>query len=365
MSVTSAPPTVGPRTDPGTARLALPRAPGIGRRAATGLVLLLLLALPLYASDYYQGLIVLGCIYAVVTVSWNLVLGYGGLFTFGQMAFFAVGAYTTALLTTKAGVPPWIGLGCGVIAAAGAGALIGVPSLRLYGPYMVLFTLAFQLILQILLTTDTSGTFGGSFGLPGIEPLTLPGIDEATADVWIAVAMLALTVGAIGWLLRTPVGVAVRSLKESEDATVARGVGRTAHRVLIFVVSAAFTGMAGAYFAHYYGVITPSVLDLGLLVQLLAMIIIGGAGSTAGVVGGTFLLVWLGDRLATHEQYSALLWGAIIVVAVLLLPGGLAGTARRLRDRLGRHLDEWLDGEDDGEGIDEGTGTDQATVAVR
>jgi branched-chain amino acid transport system permease protein len=153
----------------------------------------------------------------------------------------------------------------------------------------------------------------------------------------------------IGWILRTPFGVALRGLRDSEDATIARGVGRTRARVTIFVVSASLTGLAGAYYAYQTTVITPSVLSLSLLVQLLAMIIIGGTSSSAGVLAGTALLVWLDDRLATEGNLSALLFGAIILLVVLVLPGGIAGTARRLSERASGRLDAMFveDGDED------------------
>jgi branched-chain amino acid transport system permease protein len=350
---TEASTTVSPRDlVPG----ALPRRPGPVTTLLSCGLLALGLMMPVFASDYHIGLVILVCVYGTVTVSWNLVIGYGGLFTFGQMAFFAVGAYTAGLLSLKAGVSPWVGLVAGTLVAGVAGHLIGLPSLRLYGPYMVLFTLAFQQILQILITTDTSGFTGGADGLVGLPALQFPGLSVETTLLYLALLMLTGTIVLIGWILRTPFGVAIQGLRDSEDVTIARGVGRTRHRVAIFVVSAGLTGLAGAYYAYQTTVITPSVLSLALLVQLLAMIIIGGTGSSAGVLAGTALLVWLDDRLATEGSLSALLWGAIILVVVLLLPGGITGTVRRIRNRASSRLDALFAAEDDdaaGHGLDD------------
>jgi len=331
-------------------RGALPRRPGPIGTALCVLLLGLGFLLPAYGDDYYIGLVILVCVYGTVTVSWNLVLGFGGLFTFGQMAFFAMGAYTAGLLSLKAGVPPWVGLWAGMAAAAVAGFLIGLPSLRLYGPYMVLFTLAFQQILQIMITTDTSGFTGGADGLVGLTGLKLPGLSTANTELYFALVMISGTLLGVGWLLRSPVGCAIQSLRDSEAVAVAHGVGRTRHRVAIFVVSAALTGLAGSFYAYQTTVITPSVLDLGLLVQLLAMIIIGGTSSMGGVLAGTALLVWLDDRLATQGNLSELLYGAIILAVVLILPGGISGTVSRVRGYFETRLDAMFDeGDEPGE----------------
>jgi branched-chain amino acid transport system permease protein len=343
-------------------RGALARRTGPFGTALCALLLLLGVLLPSYGNDYYIGLVILVCVYGTVTVSWNLVLGFGGLFTFGQMAFFAIGAYTAALLSTKSGVSPWLGLAAGTSLAGCAGLLIGLPSLRLYGPYMVLFTLAFQLTLQIMITTDTSGFTGGADGVIGLPALTFPGLSTADTQLYFALAMISGTLISIGWLLRSPVGGAIQALRDSEDVAVARGVGRTRHRVTIFVVSAAFTGLAGSFYAYHSTVITPSVLDLGLLVQLLAMIIIGGTSSMGGVLAGTALIVWLDDRLATEGSLSKLLYGAIILAVVVLLPGGISGTVQRVRRYFARRLDTLFQEDERTEASGQEDGPDAAHV---
>lgn len=219
----------------------------------------------------------------------------------------------------------------GAIAAGIAGALVGLPSLRLYGPYMVLFTLAFQMMLYSLLVTDTSGIFGGSFGLFGLDSYTIAGISEDRAPYYVAAGMLLVSVAVVTFVVHSPIGTAVRALRDNHPSALARGMSLVKHRMITFVISASLTGLAGAYYAHYYSIITPTTLEVGLLVNLLAMIIIGGVGSTFGVVAGTVALVYLNDRLATQQQYSAVLWGGIILVVVLILPGGIAGTARSLQ----------------------------------
>jgi branched-chain amino acid transport system permease protein len=294
-----------------------------------GVVALVLLALvPPNTSAYVTDLIVLMCIWATINVSWNLVLGYGGIFTFGQMAFFAIGGYTAGLMNLHWHLSPLLTTTCGAVAAGIAGGLIGLPSLRLYGPYMVLFTLAFQMMLYTLLVTDTSGFFGGSFGLLGIDGYTIPGISSDYAPYYVATAMLVGSAIVVTLIVRSPIGIGVRALRDSRASARARGVHLVQHRMIIFMVSAALTGLAGAFYAHYYSIITPTTLEVGLLVNLLAMIIVGGVGSTYGVIAGTVALVYLNDWLATQQQYSAVLWGCIIIVTVLVLPGGIAGAAR-------------------------------------
>lgn len=297
-----------------------------------------LLLMPKLTGDYILGLVTLMAMYAIVLMAWNLVFGYAGVITFGQMAFFAIGAYAAALSNIHWGLSPWVGIWFGGIVAGLAGLAIGAPSLRLFGPYMVIFTLAFQLALAALLPALWVGTTGGTAGLFGISAFGFGSWNYLNVTWYLAATLAVLTFIVIALVLRSPMGAALDALREGRVLAEARGIGLFQHRVILFTLSAFLTGLAGGIYAHSFQLITPSVLDIGLLINLFAMLILGGLGTRLGPVIGAIVGVYLDDRLASTEQYSQLIWGVIILVVVMLAPGGivtsLSRIARWLRDRV-------------------------------
>ncbi|MGD9735160.1 MAG: branched-chain amino acid ABC transporter permease [Solirubrobacterales bacterium] len=307
---------------------------------ALGLVPLLSL------SEYTIGVLTLIFIYASVNLSWNYVLGHAGILSFASLAFFAIGGYTAGILNTEAGISPWLAFLAGGAAGGLAGLAVGIPSLRLYGPYMVLFTLCFHMMIQVVISTDTSGFTGGALGLTGIESLGLPGVgDKVDAGYYLGLLLVAATYLAIRKVLNGPIGLALRSLRDDEAAAVARGVSRTAHRQIVFVSSSVLLGLAGAFYACYYGYISPVVLSLALVMNLFAMVVVGGLGSRLGPVLGTALLVLVNEQLQSAELWRPFIWGAIVVVTLLLVPRGIAPAAGEAWRRLRRMFDEWMEEE--------------------
>ncbi len=303
------------------------RAPRVLLGAA---VLAATLLVPTLTDDYITGLFVNMAIFSVVTMSWNLVFGYGGIFSFGQMAFFAVGGYAAALATIHWNFSPWAGLFFGGLVAGIAGVLIGLPSLRLFGPYMVLFTLAFQLVLAGLLSTVWTETTGGSAGLFGIPVFSFGDADTLTVAFYVGVVMVVLTYLVIALLLRSPIGLGIEVLKEGHVQAEARGISLFQHRIIVFVLSSFLTGVAGAFYVYYFGIITPTVLGLGLLINLLAWMVMGGLGTKTGPIVGAVVGVYLNDYLAQTQEYSQLIWGLILVGVVMLAPGGIVKTGSML-----------------------------------
>jgi branched-chain amino acid transport system permease protein len=296
-------------------------------------------------------------IFTVFNQSWNLVLGYSGILSFGHLALFGVGAYTSALLSVHAGVTPYVGTLAGGVAAAVASLIMGLPSLRLRGVYIVLFTLGFHEILQTLITTDTSNFTKGGFGLFGIGQY---GLENATQDTrirvfyYVALLLFVLATAVIGKLVLSPPGLALRALRDSEAYAVSRGVAAYRYRVVMFTVSAFICGFIGAFYAHYLNAVSPSMLDFGLMMNLLAMIVIGGWGSFWGPLVGTVALSWLDEGLASLDEWRQFIFGAVMVLFVLAFRRGLWGLATDVAGAAGRWLEEFLDdgGDDDDENTD-------------
>ena len=292
-------------------------------------VVAVLVLMPSLTGEYVLGLVTLMAMYAIVLMAWNLVFGYAGVITFGQMAFFAIGAYAAALSNIHWGLSPWVDIWFGAGVAGLAGLLLGAPSLRLYGPYMVIFTLAFQLALAALLPAVWVGTTGGSAGLTGIDDFSINAWNYLDVTWYLAAGLAVFTFVVITFVLRSPIGAALDALREGRTLAEARGISLFQHRVILFSLSAFLTGLAGGIYAHSFQLITPSVLDIGLLINLFAWLILGGLGTRLGPVIGAIIGVYLDDRLASTAQYSSLIWGVIILVVVMVAPGGIVTTVSR------------------------------------
>ncbi|MGH2614616.1 MAG: branched-chain amino acid ABC transporter permease, partial [Thermomicrobiales bacterium] len=219
-------------------------------RALLILVLVVALIVPwVLHTPYWLNLLVLICIYAIVNQSWNLIMGYAGIWSFGQLALFGVGAYTSALMTYHYDISPFIGTLAGAVMAVLASMVLGLPSLRLRGAYVVLLTLAFHELLRNLITNDTSKWTGGGFGLFGFGQYglgDLPQVERLTIFYYAALILLVLTNLIIWRILRSPLGLAFRALRDAEPYAVARGIPEYRYKLLVFAISAFFTGLAGA-----------------------------------------------------------------------------------------------------------------------
>ena len=293
------------------------------------LTLIIALGLPLINSNpYVLGVAILTFVYAVVTQSWNLVLGIAGILSFAQMAFFAVGAYTAAILNLNLGISPWLCTLVGTLAAVIASLIVGLPSLRLRGVYVVLLTLAFQSMLTVMIQTDGSGLTGGTYGLMNVAPylpLSMGFKGQLLGTYYLALALVVIVSFLIYRVIKSPLGLGLAALRDAEEVAANRGIYPAQYKLLALAISAFFTGLAGAFYAHYYGIITPTVLDFGLSMNLLAMIVIGGWGTFGGPIIGTILLSVLSELLQGVSQYRLVIFGLILVVTIVVAPQGLTG----------------------------------------
>jgi branched-chain amino acid transport system permease protein len=290
-------------------------------------------------TPYWLNLLVLICIYIIVNQSWNLIMGYAGIWSFGQLALFGVGAYTTALMTYHYGISPFVGTIAGAIFAVLASMVLGLPSLRLRGAYVVLLTLAFHELLRNLIMNDTTKWTGGGFGLFGFGQYglgDLPSVDRMTIFYYAALFLLVVSNLIIWRILRSPLGLAFRALRDAEPYAIARGIPEYRYKLLVFAISAFFTGLAGAFYANFLDAVGPGILDFGLMMNLLAMIVIGGWGTFWGPVLGTVLLLYLSEVLRDIDEWRVLIFGLLMILFVILLPQGLIYPLEKLTDRIAR-----------------------------
>jgi branched-chain amino acid transport system permease protein len=282
---------------------------------------------------YFENLVILGCIFSILSVSLNLSMGYTGLFNLGHAAFFAIGAYTSALLALNFGVPFWVAIAMAAIVAAFFGFLLGFPTLRLRGDYLALGTLGFAFIVEAVLKNWTDLT-RGPLGLPGIPRPELFGVTFLSLDLYLilSVAFLAITVVVVHRIVNSPFGRVLKAIREDETAAQTLGKNVFRYKLIILTVSAFFAGIAGSLYAHYITFIDPTSFSFPVLILLLSSVIIGGMASIRGSVAGAFLLILLPEPLRFIGLPSSIVGaGRQIIYAVLLLaillkrPQGLFG----------------------------------------
>lgn len=296
--------------------------------AAVGL---LALAGPLIGDSYFLHIFILVFIWCIVIASWDLILGYAGIFNYAQLVFFAVGAYGAAMLSIYAGTTPLLSIalagGLGMI----AGALVAIPSLRLRGEYIALFTFAVHLALPPLIQQGRAIGMGGNTGLLGVPRLELFGYQISTIDklawFWVALVIGALSVYAIYFLiLRGRIGLAFIAMRDVDEFAQSLGVNERWYKFLAFVLSALFAAIGGGLYAHYTAVVTPKILGTEFFLMAMVMLAIGGMGRFPGAILGVFVIVIGNELLRMFDDYRLLILGMAVVLVVVLLPKGIIGT---------------------------------------
>jgi branched-chain amino acid transport system permease protein len=343
-----------------------------------------LLVLPL-ALDRMDGgrfwlhLLIIFFVWAIVTQSWNLIMAVAGIYSFGQIALYAVGGWVTGMLAKHLDVDPWLSIWLAPVAAAIAAVIIGLPTLRLRGIYVVLITLAFlELLRNFLVNSPYEWISGGGYGLLYVPKLSFGSLGEGHTQVmfyYVAFAFFAVATYWIWRMFHSPLGMAFTALRDSEAYAVSRGVNQFRARLSLFAFSAFFTGLAGGFMTHYQGSISPSVLSFGWLITLLAMIVIGGWGTFWGPIFGTAFIILLEEKwlrsggfvenqLHVHnvEEYRRLLLGLALAVIAVVAPQGLFPVVRDGLRRLIRGPQGVEEEEEEEAALDEAGGEPQLPV---
>ncbi len=282
---------------------------------------------------YIENLLIFGSIFSILSVSLNLSMGYTGLFNLGHAAFFAIGAYVSALLVLSLGLSFWIAILAAGLFAALFGFLLSKPTMRLKGDYLALGTLGFAFIVEAVLKNWTEVT-RGPLGIPGIPKPELFGFVFSSLESYLllSIGFLVLTIFVVHRTVNSPFGRVLKSIREDETAAQTLGKNTVKYKALILTISAFFAGIAGSLYAHYITFIDPTSFSFTTLILLLSMVIIGGTSSIKGSVAGAFLLIFLPEPLRFIGLPSNLVGaGRQIIYAVLLLaillkkPNGLFG----------------------------------------
>lgn len=288
-----------------------------------------IILIPLLITNKYY-LIVMNIIglNTIVVVGLNLLIGFAGQISLGHAAFYGMGAYLSAVLTTTYHFPPWPALIIAMIATGGVAYFVGYPSLRLRGHYLVMATLAFSMIVYICMVELDKFT-GGPSGFPGIPPLSIGKLtfDNDFKNFYLIWAFAFLSILAALNLVNSRVGRALKAIHGSEIAANTLGVDTDKVKAKVFVLSAVFASLSGSLYAHYLTFISPRSFDFYYSIQVVTMVIVGGMGSIWGAFFGAGLLTVLSEILQVAEKYNIIAYGAILTLVLIFLPEGiLVGT---------------------------------------
>ena len=307
-----------------------------GRRLPASLLALVLLAVTgPFLDNYLLFVLSLIGVYVIFALGYNLLMGYAGQFDFGQGAFLGIGAYTTAVLQVKAGLPFAIALPLSGCIAVLFGLAIGVIVLRLSGFYLALVTLGFHqtVVLGITLWGPMTGGFQGM----AVPRPAIPGIADNLVMFYIVAVVAVLLVQAAVNILRSRIGTAFVAIRENDIAAQAMGVNLTLHRVLAYGMSAFYGGIAGGLLAMLLSYITPEGFGLGETLKVLTMITVGGMGSVAGSVIGAVVLTLSTEMLRLPKVSVEISNGVLLMLFIMLMPTGIYGLYIKLRGRLVRN----------------------------
>lgn len=296
------------------------------------------LALNLSAGSYYVNVVNLIAINALVAIGLNILVGYTGQISLGHAGFFAIGAYVQGMLMTQTATPLLLALLAAGLVAALFGFLLGLPALRLEGPYLAIATLGFGVVVTQMI--GRMDILGGRMGLEvpklgftatvadwitRFGPAERAGDAEQYALYLLLIPVLVLvTIGAAN-LMRSRIGRAFVAIRDSDIAAETMGVDLTLYKTAAFAISALVTGIAGGFYAHAIGFINPESFDLRLSITFLAMVVVGGLGSILGSHLGAILMTLLPLSLTAVRDVPEVIYGAILVLVILFEPLGLRG----------------------------------------
>jgi branched-chain amino acid transport system permease protein len=289
-------------------------------------------------SSYALQLINQALIYSIIVVGLNFITGYTGQINFGQAAFFGIGAYTTALMTT-AGYSFWIALPCSGLMSTACSIVLGLPTLRLRTYYLAMATIGFGEIVSLILIHWQDVTNGTS-GIRGIPPIRIMGfsLTEHVHYFFFLVITLIVLVIVATRIRHSRFGRDMIATKDSEIAAELCGVNTFRSKIIALVLAAFYAGVAGAIQAPYSSYVSPDQFYGQQAVLFFTMLIIGGAGSIGGAIIGAFVLTFLPEFLRFMQHWYMVLYGLGIIVSIIFMPRGLVGMAEDVLPRVQKHL---------------------------
>lgn len=286
-----------------------------------------LIVLPLFTRDpFLLRIVIIAAIFAIYAASWDLLSGFTGQINFGHALFFGVAAYGSALLNQGLDLPIYLTIPLGALIATFAGLLVGIPCLRLRGPYLSLTTLAFPLMLTGVIFLFPTFT-GGEMGVFGFDRISR----SRLVAYYVVIPTMLVLVYVMWRLTESRIGLIFHAIREDEIAVRASGINTTFYKLLAFSLSGFFAGIAGGLYAHFLRAVGPNTLDMFMSFNPIIWTIFGGIATIYGAVAGVFLLYPILEFLRGLSEWRMLVFGLIVLLVLRFMPEGLVPW---LRDKL-------------------------------
>ncbi len=302
----------------------IPKEALVALMVAAGIVMV---ALPFLLNSYIMRVITVIGLYTILALSLNLISGYAGQVSIGHAGFYAIGAYTSALLALNIGLPFWLCMIIAMVVTALFGMLLGLPTMRVSGTYLAVVTIGFcEVVRMVFLNFESLA--GGPLGLSKIPRPVFFGFELTSQNggyYYLVIVLLVFTVFVMRRIVNSSFGRALVAIKEDELASEMMGIRTTRYKIAAFVISAAFAGLAGSFYAHFMTYIDPNGFVFDESVLMLSIVILGGMGSIPGMFVGTILLVTLPELLRSLQEYRFVMYGVVLVLTMRYRPHGLLG----------------------------------------
>jgi branched-chain amino acid transport system permease protein len=294
---------------------------------------LLVCLLPFWTGPYYLQVFTIAFYYVVLASSWNLIAGYTGQFSLAHHAFAAIGGYTSALLVTRSGLPIWIGIFAALLSSTLMGFILGVLCLRMRAIYLAIATWAFAESVRIFISMTYKIT-RGDLGLA--VPKIFLGEGRAVACYYLFLGLAAVTVLVIFLINRSKMGYYIRAIRNDEMVARVMGIHTTRWKIFSFIISSGIAGIAGAFYGHYNGLLTPVMVDFNEMAFIVIMVVIGGIRSIAGPAIGAIFIEILTETFREFGEIRMVVFALAVIAIARLYNEGAIGVVRRLAQRIHR-----------------------------
>lgn len=309
----------------------------VNKKVGILFLLLITLLLPfIVPNEYILHVLVLVCIWSISVYGINILTGYTGNLSLAHVGFFAIGAYTLGLLTTKANWNFWLALLAAVVLSMILGALVGLISLRTNGHFFAIYTMCVGYIIFLVIDKWDSLTGGvrGLVGIPNPSPIGPIRFDSLTSQYYLVLLLLVLTIFISKRIVQSLVGRTFIAIRNSEELARTIGISTKKNQLLAFVTSCFFAGLSGALYASFVQFIGPAVGSILLGFEMLIYLVIGGIGTLAGPVIGTLIIVTLTQSLQFLQEYRMIFFGPILLLILIFYPQGITGAINSVTNKL-------------------------------
>lgn len=286
--------------------------------------------MPLALGSYPLHVLVVALYYVVLASSWNLIAGYTGLFSLAHHAFAGLGGYTSGLMAVHAGLPVPLGILAGTVLSGAVGYGLGALTLRMRAIYLALATWAFAESFRLVIAAEYRFTRGDL----GLRVPHLFGTSNPRVHYYLFLTLAVLTVVTMRLLLRSRIGYRLRAIRDDEEAAATAGINTVRWKKFAFAVSSAMAGLAGAFYGHYIGLLSPVSLKFTEMALIIIMVIVGGLRTISGPIVGAVFVEALSEFLRISGEVRMVLFALLVIVLMRLYPEGLVGTARAVARRV-------------------------------